>query len=405
MLMENGISLIGRSERICGMSSNMMLQLPPKPLRQEAFEDLVMNFILDQEEKVKQFEEYMDVIGSDFMQLSFEVVEKLKDEIRAEENRVKKNEKITRNTKGQSSTSREVSLEERIRGFRIFKNGVPEMLHGTLATRPIHPENVIPAIILMGDSSRASNPILSPALNGRTYSELTNVYDPEHKGVKLRLGEERKISLLELGWRIGLYSEDQSREDNTRTKLNKEVTVKEMRLLIEFWPSIRDGEFIMGNISVNKVRDPRVKLAHRCIATTFFRRKDSIQRITDIDLFYLYCIYTPGVVFNIPYWLAKYLKGVMEKNVISGGMFVTRIGRSYRLLTSEMMDALSVEHRPHVFKKKSLITMGIVMKIHGGACYWHVIREAEGDDEAEEATEGGVGGSANAYKDMSRGDW
>nr|GEU39181.1 zinc finger, CCHC-type [Tanacetum cinerariifolium] len=64
----------GRSEDVCGMTSDMMRQLPPKPSRQEAFEDLVMNFILDQEEKVKQLEEYMSVIGSDFMQLSLEVI-------------------------------------------------------------------------------------------------------------------------------------------------------------------------------------------------------------------------------------------------------------------------------------------------------------------------------------------
>ncbi|GJT49163.1 hypothetical protein Tco_0975320 [Tanacetum coccineum] len=67
----------------------------------EAFEDLMMNFIQDQEEKVKQLEEYMGVIGSDFMQLSLEVVGKLKEEIRMEENRTKKIKKITRypNTK------------------------------------------------------------------------------------------------------------------------------------------------------------------------------------------------------------------------------------------------------------------------------------------------------------------
>nr|GEU40808.1 hypothetical protein [Tanacetum cinerariifolium] len=96
MIMEKAISLMGRSESIFGMSSNMMRQLPPKPLRQEAFKDLVMNFILDQEKRVKQLKKYIGVIKSDFMQLSLKVVEKLKDEIRAKENRVKKIEKITR---------------------------------------------------------------------------------------------------------------------------------------------------------------------------------------------------------------------------------------------------------------------------------------------------------------------
>ncbi|GKB27099.1 hypothetical protein Tco_0866500 [Tanacetum coccineum] len=95
-VMKEAISLMGRSESIFGMTSNTVYQLPSEPSRQEEFEDLVMNFILDQEEKVKQLKEYMGVIGNDFMQLSSEVIVKLKEEIRMEEIRVKKIEKITR---------------------------------------------------------------------------------------------------------------------------------------------------------------------------------------------------------------------------------------------------------------------------------------------------------------------
>nr|GEV78810.1 ribonuclease H-like domain-containing protein [Tanacetum cinerariifolium] len=50
-LMEKAISLMGRSESVFGMLSNMMRQLPLEPSRQEAFGDLVMNFILNQEER------------------------------------------------------------------------------------------------------------------------------------------------------------------------------------------------------------------------------------------------------------------------------------------------------------------------------------------------------------------
>ncbi|GJT73442.1 hypothetical protein Tco_1032728 [Tanacetum coccineum] len=74
----------------------MMRQLPLELSHQEAFEDLVINFILDQEEKVRQLEEYICVIGSDFMQLSLEVVGKLREEIRIEQNKTKKIKKITR---------------------------------------------------------------------------------------------------------------------------------------------------------------------------------------------------------------------------------------------------------------------------------------------------------------------
>ncbi|GKB05191.1 hypothetical protein Tco_0833386, partial [Tanacetum coccineum] len=71
----------------------MMRQLPSGPSCQEASEDLVMNFILGQEEKVKQLEEYIGVIGSDFMQLSLEVVGKLKEEIKIEKVESKRSKK------------------------------------------------------------------------------------------------------------------------------------------------------------------------------------------------------------------------------------------------------------------------------------------------------------------------
>ncbi|GJS40257.1 hypothetical protein Tco_0565300 [Tanacetum coccineum] len=95
-LMKEAISLMGGSESVFGMTSNTLYQLPSEPSRQEEFEDLVMNFILDQDEKVRQLEEYMCVIRSDFMQLSLEVVGKLREEIRIEQNRTKKIKKITR---------------------------------------------------------------------------------------------------------------------------------------------------------------------------------------------------------------------------------------------------------------------------------------------------------------------
>nr|GEU37457.1 hypothetical protein [Tanacetum cinerariifolium] len=95
-LMKDAVSIMGRSEDVCEMTSDMIRQLKAEPSHQEAFKDLVMNFIHDQKEKVKQLEEYMCVIRSDFMQLSSKVIEILKEEIRIKENGVKKIEKITR---------------------------------------------------------------------------------------------------------------------------------------------------------------------------------------------------------------------------------------------------------------------------------------------------------------------
>nr|GEU29597.1 hypothetical protein [Tanacetum cinerariifolium] len=63
------------------MITNEMYRPPSEPSRQEEFEHIVMNFILDQEERVNQLEEYMRVIINDFMQLSSEVTRRLKDKI------------------------------------------------------------------------------------------------------------------------------------------------------------------------------------------------------------------------------------------------------------------------------------------------------------------------------------
>ncbi|GJY38172.1 hypothetical protein Tco_0424536 [Tanacetum coccineum] len=65
-LMKEAISLMEKSESEFGMTSNTVYQLPSEPSRQEEFENLVMNFILDQEEKVKQLEEYMGLVPQSF---------------------------------------------------------------------------------------------------------------------------------------------------------------------------------------------------------------------------------------------------------------------------------------------------------------------------------------------------
>ncbi|GKA56685.1 retrovirus-related pol polyprotein from transposon TNT 1-94 [Tanacetum coccineum] len=204
-------------------------------------------------------------------------------------------------------------------------------------------------------------------------------------------GGQKEISLLELGWRVGLYLERQSRENATLSGLRNGDTVKESCLLMEFWPTIRDGGFNVGNTKVASIRDLGVKLAHHCIATTIARRKETTHRVIEIDLYYLYCIYTPKVAYNIPYWLSKYLKGVRDKSLIYGGMFVTKIARLFGLLTSELRDALSIEPPPYVFKKKSLITMGVIMELQNEMYVWPAPRVVKEEEEAEEEAEGDEG--------------
>ncbi|GJV92461.1 zinc finger, CCHC-type containing protein [Tanacetum coccineum] len=261
--------------------SKKIWQSFPRPSRQKEFEGLMTNFILDQEEKVRQLEGYMSIIGNKFMQLSLKVMEKLKDEIR-----IKGNTKIKKITKF-----------------------------------PYTKESGSPV-----DSKSLGSPLLG--------------------------GEYRTMSLLELGWRVRLYSEEDSLENHTRISMQRALTIKAEDNQRGFWPNIGDGEFV-------------------------------------------------GVVCHIPYWLARYMRRARDMNVLCGEMFVTRITRSFGLLSGAMVDALSVESRACTFIKKSLVTMEIVMELDGGTCCWPATRRIKEGNEMKEEVED----PAVAYQDMSRGDW
>ncbi|GKA44540.1 hypothetical protein Tco_0737264 [Tanacetum coccineum] len=55
-----------------------------------------MNFIFDQEERIRQLENYMQVIAEEFMEFSSEVTRRLKERIKENKNKPRKIKKITR---------------------------------------------------------------------------------------------------------------------------------------------------------------------------------------------------------------------------------------------------------------------------------------------------------------------
>ncbi|GKA51995.1 zinc finger, CCHC-type containing protein [Tanacetum coccineum] len=129
-----------------------------------------------------------------------------------------------RNTIGQASSSREETMEEKVRKFGLFNYEDHQMNYDNLAGRSIHLRGVV-------DWEFLSNKGISQ-------------YEPLHKGVTFRLGEvENEMSLLELGWRVGLYFERESRDVVTLISLRRAETVNSTHLTHLFWPSIRDDMF------------------------------------------------------------------------------------------------------------------------------------------------------------------
>ncbi|GKA96324.1 hypothetical protein Tco_0818419 [Tanacetum coccineum] len=61
----------------------------PKPSRQKQFEGIILNFMRDQEDELRQLEKYMDEIDDEFMHLANMAIEMFEMKIKARENEVK----------------------------------------------------------------------------------------------------------------------------------------------------------------------------------------------------------------------------------------------------------------------------------------------------------------------------
>nr|GEV95807.1 hypothetical protein [Tanacetum cinerariifolium] len=95
-LMNNALSAMGKSQGMFEMTRNEMYRQLPELSRQAEFKHIVTNFIFDQEERIRQLEDYMQVITEEFMEFSSEVARRLKERIMENENKPRKIEKITK---------------------------------------------------------------------------------------------------------------------------------------------------------------------------------------------------------------------------------------------------------------------------------------------------------------------
>nr|GEU71218.1 hypothetical protein [Tanacetum cinerariifolium] len=226
-------------------------------------------------------------------------------------------------------------LEDKVCKFGVSENETYQLHYDTLATSSIHSKSII-------DWSLFAN----HGLNGSFFQNINTdtLFEPQW----VNLFQINKPVYRELVHEFFTSIEFEAtayREYNTRSGLRRAVTKKAEHLLMDFWPTIRDGEFVVGGTSVKKVRDPRVRLAIVALQRPF-----------------------QGVVCNIPYSLARYLKGIKVMDLICGGMFVTRLAQSFRILIRDYYGA------------------------RWRACYWLVTRQVTEDDEVEEANEEGAGG-------------
>ncbi|GKD87438.1 hypothetical protein Tco_1358592, partial [Tanacetum coccineum] len=110
--------------------------------------------------------------------------------------------------------------------------------------------------------------------------------------------------------------------------------------LSAYWVGISyTGDFLGTTPSYTSIRDLMLRLCHRLIACSIDRRSHAPKKVTMTVLFYLRGM-DVGLV-NIPYLLARYLRmfasGRKRRVMISGGQFVARLAKHFRLFTEQKL--------------------------------------------------------------------
>ncbi|GJY26418.1 hypothetical protein Tco_0401144 [Tanacetum coccineum] len=205
-----------------------------------------------------------------------------------------KRTRTKKSTRGPSSRSQEPAIEDKIQELGVFDSDVHQGNYFAVSRRPIHPRDVIDWDFLA--TTKFFDSINTDPFTGLQWANLSQI---------------NELVYLELVWEFFASFEFKStscRLDSTKRGLNKGETVRAEVLTMGFWPNIGDGDFIVGGAAVRKIRDPKVR-----------------------------------VTCNIPYWLARYLKGVRDKDLTCEEEHV--VGPTTRQVgeDDEVEDAANVE--------------------------------------------------------------
>lgn len=325
--------------------------------------------------------------------------------------------KRSRQHRGSSSRSQRVNYGELVHSWGVFDNVATTTKYAELCNHHIDSGAVIDWEFMRSEGLEAAflgrihtDGFAGPQwerlfrIRDTVYSELVREFfatfhfdqaeartDMGGTTIYFRLGGEvRSCSVTEFGWRIGLYTREEAVDGGFMQRLLHGETLRSDMRCVTFWPTIRDGVYT-STTGAASIRDPIVRLVHRCITYSLSGRHGTTHRVTASDLFYLYTIFSADVYCNIPFWVASYLKtSVGERDIdkVYGGMFVTRLARSYDLLTPPIMGYLSDCGSCRVVRAKSLRQMSIVMLQGNGTYVWYADGgpdDVDDDDDDEEA--------------------
>ncbi|GKC28571.1 hypothetical protein Tco_1035865 [Tanacetum coccineum] len=116
-------------------------------------------------------------------------------------------------------------------------------------------------------------------------------------------------------------------------------------LILEFFSTCRIVKGVLDIDALDTLQEPLRRLCHRLITFSINGRGQAPKKVTTTDLYYFRSM-DEGTRVNIPYLLAlclfRFGKGRKQGARMSRGHFITRLGVYFRVITKEILKALTV---------------------------------------------------------------
>ncbi|KAI3515885.1 hypothetical protein L1887_14790 [Cichorium endivia] len=165
--------------------------------------------------------------------------------------------------------------------------------------------------------------------------------------VQFRLGNHnRSCSLREFGFRIGLYTEEESEApgfDLFHRHANYDAD--DSFSPGDYWSTISSTRYHENTVREGLMLLPSHRMLHRLITTMIWPRADE-ERVTPRELHLMWCLTRMLQMCNRPYFIADYFRQIMDAPLhqiaLGGGHYVMRLAKSYGLLTEHATRGLTV---------------------------------------------------------------
>ncbi|KAI3516639.1 hypothetical protein L1887_15562 [Cichorium endivia] len=182
--------------------------------------------------------------------------------------------------------------------------------------------------------------------------------------VQFRLGNHnRSCSLREFGFRIGLYTEEESEApgfDLFHRRANYDAD--DSFSPADYWSTISSTRYHENTVRKGLMHLPSHRMLHRLITTMIWPRADK-ERVTPRELHLMWCVTRMLQTCNMPYFIADYFKQIMDallnQIALGGGHYVMRLAQSYGLLSEHATRGLTII-QPVPFSPPTTISRDVI---------------------------------------------